>query len=205
MDTEYTAGRDTESQRRLTIDGKPYTLEPLLWQQCKWLGEHIFSGMDLTAIDYASIHDLGRDRGPLFMAICLAAPGETSRDLAKKPWAEIQARAQEFAWTVTGEEVAAFCMRFFLCNPAPQLVMLLTGQQMRRAWAENEAQPSRSPTGNGSSAASSPLATETSPGSPRSSPSGDPLIQIRTSSDASNDASSTEPSSAILASSSHGL
>jgi hypothetical protein len=205
MEQTDTPGQDIESLRRLIVDGKPYTLEPLLWQQCKWLGEHIFNGMDLTAIDYPAIHDIGRDRGPLFMAICLSAAGETSRDLAKKPWIEIQARAQEFSWTVTGEEVALFCMRFFLCNPPKQLVMLLTGKQLRQQWEASEGKPSPSPTDSGSSGALSPLATETLPGSAPSSPSGAPLIQIRTSSDASKNEPSTRPSSDGLALSSHGL
>jgi hypothetical protein len=205
MDQATAPGQSLEDLRRLMIDNKAYTLEPLLWQQCKWLGAHIFTGMDLTAIDYPAIHDICRDRGPLFMAICLSAAGETSKDLARKTWAEIQARAQEFSWTVTGEEVAMFSMRFFLCNPPKQLVMLLTGQQLRHAWEASERAPSPSPTANGSSAALSPLATETLPGSERSSPSGDPLIQIRSSSDASNGALSTTPSLAGLGSNSHGL
>ena len=179
--------------RRFEIDGTAYHLKPLLWKQCKWLGEHIFVGMDLTAIDFAMVHDVGRARGPLFMAICLVRDDETQKIHVKKTWDEILARATDFEGAVTGEEVGEFCQRFFMINPPRTLVMLLTGRQLRQAW-ENVNLSAPSPTASGSSAASSPLATETLPASSASSLNGDPLIQIRSSDDALSDGPSTAPS-----------
>lgn len=168
------------------ITGQTYRLEPLSWQQNKWLGEHIFNGLDLQALDYAVIHDLLREKGPLFMAICLLAEGQTRTQQAKQPFAAIAALAQEFAGGLTGGEVALFGPHFFRSNPPSQMAMLLDGRTLLREW-EKLAQ-SRAPTASGSSTASSPSATATSPDWTASLANGDPLIPTHSSSAALNGA-----------------
>ena len=180
-------------QAPFVIAGVPYRMEPLSWQQNKWLGEHIFVGIDLQALDYAVIHDLLRERGPLFMAIVLLPPNLTRAQQAKQPWATIQALADSFAGELTGAEVARFGPRFFLSNPPDQMSMLLSGKVLMQAVLASAA-PSAAPTDNGSSTVSSPSPTETSRSSASSLPSSDPLIQIRTSDAASSDRPSIAPS-----------
>jgi len=176
------------------IGGITYRLEPLSWQQNKWLGDHIFGAIDLAALDYAVIHDLLREKGPLFMAICLLAEGETRPAKAALPFSAIQRLAQTFAGELTGGEVALFGPHFFLCNPPAQMSMLLSGKVLLSALQRAHDAPSPAPIASGSSTASSPLPTATSPSSEASSPNTDPLIQIRTSGAASSDAPSISPS-----------
>lgn len=174
------------------IGGKRYRLEPLSWQQNKWLGEHIFKGLDMQTLNYAVIHDLLREKGPLFMAICLLAEGQTRLQHAKQPFAAIQSLAQEIAGELTGGEVALFGPHFFRSNQPDQMAMLVDGKTLQKHF--EDLARSLAPGETGSNAASSPSVTETSPELPASSPSGDPLIQIRTSSDALSDAPSISPS-----------
>lgn len=170
---------DTQLDDRMFRVGEAlYRLEPLSWMQNKWLGEHIFRDIDLAALDYGTIHDLLRDRGPLFMAICLI-PHETTRaDHSRLPWEALQKRAEDFAVTLTGEEVARFGPRFFYSNPPSQLSMLLTG---KRLMAQINATPSPAPGDSGSSGALSPLPMATSPSSEPSPLSGDQPIPSHTS------------------------
>lgn len=183
------------------IGEKRYQMpDGLSWQQNKWLGEHIFKGVDLSRLDYGTIHDLLRDKGPLMMAICLIAVGMTRAQHSRLSWQTISQRAEDFAAELTGQEVAVFGPHFFQsCQPA-SMVMLMPGKQMQ---AEFEALAKRlqSAGSNGSSTASSPSATETVPSSAPSSPNGDRPSLIPISGGASSDRPSTEPSSAGVASS----
>lgn len=175
----------------------------LSWQQNKWLGEHIFKGVDLSRLDYGTIHDLLRDKGPLMMAICLIAVGMTRAQHSRLSWQTISQRADDFAAELTGQEVAVFGPHFFQsCQPA-SMVMLMPGKQMQ---AEFEALAARfrADGSNGSSTASSRSVMETLPSSAPSSPIGDQPSLIPISSGASSDRPSTEPSSAGVASSCHG-
>lgn len=179
-------------QTTYQIGGKIYRMEPLSWQQNKWLGEHIFNGVDLQALDYAVIHDLLREKGPLFMAICLLAEGQTRVQQAKQPFSAIQILAQEFAGGMTGGEVALFGPHFFRSNQPDQMAMLVPGKVLQReflALAQSAAL-----TETGLSAVSSLSATEILPDSTGSSPTGDPLIQIHSSSAVSNGVPSIAPS-----------
>lgn len=185
------------------IGGVTYRMEPLSWQQNKWLGEHIFHGLDLQILDYAVVHDLLREKGPLFMAICLLAEGQTRKEQAKQPFSAIVGLAQDFAGELTGGEVALFGPHFFSFNPPSQLAMLVSGRVLVQQFTRTDA-PSPAPGTNGLPEASSHSATEMSPESGPSSPSGDPLIQIHSSSAVSSDAPSILPSSDGLALSSHG-
>lgn len=158
------------------VGGQQYRLEPLSWMQNKWLGEHIFRDIDLSALDYGTIHDILRDRGPLFMAICLLPHGVTRADHSRLPWGDIQKRAQDFAVTLTGEEVAKFGPRFFYSNHPATLSMLLTG---KRLVEQVNAQLSPVPGASGSSEALSPLPMATLPSTEPSPPSGDQEIANR--------------------------
>ena len=177
--------------------------EGLSWQQNKWLGEHIFNGIDLNQLDYGTIHDLLREKGPLLMAICLIDVGMTRAQHSRLSWQTISQRAEQFAAELSGGEVAAFGPHFFQsCQPA-SMVMLMPGRQVQ---AEFEALAKRlSVTGsNGSSTASSLSVTETSPSSAASLPNGDQPSRSPISGDASSDRSSTAPSLVGAASSSPG-
>ena len=167
------------------IGGAAYRLEPLSWMQNKWLGEHIFKAIDLSALDYGVIHDLLRERGPLFMAICLLAPNETRVEHSRLPWVEIEKRAEEFAVTLSGEEVAKFGPRFFIFNPPQQLTMLMSGRKL----VEQINLASHSPVvgANGSSEALLPLPMVTLPKSEPSLPSGDRQTPSHFSSDVLSD------------------
>ena len=176
------------SQKTYVIGGVTYRLEPLSWQQCQWLGQHIFAGIDMQALDYAVIHDLLRQKGPLFMAICLLPEGQTRAQQALQPISEIQAVAQRFAGELTGGEVALFGPHFFWCCQPGQLAMLIPGallQQQYVALAQSD--------GNGAtglSPASSPSATAIAPESAISSATGARENLIPISSGASNGAPS---------------
>lgn len=189
------------AERVYTIGEGSYRMpDGLSWQQNKWLGEHIFKGVDLSRLDYGTIHDLLREKGPMLMAICLVEEGQTRAQHSRLPWATISQRADQFAAELTGQEVALFGPHFFQsCQPAA-MVMLMPGKQMQ---AEFEALAKRlqSAGSNGSSTTSSPSATETLPSSASSSPNGDQPSLIPISSDASSDRPSTEPSLAGVASS----
>ena len=192
------------SERVYAIGDGSYRMpDGLSWQQNKWLGEHIFKGIDLNQLDYGTIHDLLRDKGPLMMAICLVDVGMTRAEHSRLSWQTISQRAEQFAAELSGQEVALFGPHFFQsCQPA-SMVMLMPGRQMQ---AEFEALAKRLAAGgsNGSSTVSSPSATETSPSSPPSLPSGDQPSLIPISNGASSDRSSTAPSLVGAASSSPG-
>ncbi len=196
---------DTQNQKPEThpgylIGGVCYQMpEGLSWQQNKWLGDHIFKDVDLNRLDYGTIHDLLRDKGPLLMAICLVEDGKTRAKHSRLSWQTISQRADMFAAELSGGEVAAFGPHFFQsCQPA-SMVMLMPGRQMQ---AEFEALAKRlaAAGSNGSSIVSSLSATETSPSSAPSLLSGAQPSLIPISSAASSDRPSTEPSLAGAAS-----
>lgn len=143
------------------IGGVEYRLEPLSWQQNKWLGEYIFGGIDMQALDYGAVHDLLREKGPLFMAICLLADGEDRKQHSSRPFSAIAARAQEFAGELTGGEVALFGPHFFRSNPPSQMAMLISGRVLQAQL--DQLGRSLAPGANGSNAVSLPSRAETSP------------------------------------------
>lgn len=181
---------DAVTEKIYAIDGVSYRLEPLSWQQNKWLGEHIFNGIDMQALDYAAVHDLLREKGPLFMAICLLPEGQDRAAHSSQPFGVIATRAQAFAGHLTGGEVALFGPHFFYNNRPDQMAMLVPGRVFQNH-LEALAQLS-APGANGSSGVSSPSPAETSPSSASSAPSSAPLIPIRS----LNDALSISPPSA---------
>lgn len=190
----------TETDQQFEIGGIGYRLEPLSWQQNKWLGQYIFDGIDMQRLDYGTIHDLLREKGPLLMAICLIEQGQSRAEHSKLPWATVSRRADNFAAELTGEEVALFGPRFFrYCRPG-SMAMLVPGTVFRKM-LEDEAARSAAPGANGLSAVSSPSATEILPSSGPSSSNGDQPSLSPISGDASSDRSSTTPSSAGVASS----
>lgn len=162
------------------VDGVGYRLEPLSWQQTKWLGEHIFAGIDLQALEYRVIHDLLREKGPLFMAICLLPQGQTRAQQARQPWTAIEALAQTFAGELSGEEVAHFGIHFFRHCGASQLAILVSGAALQRAAISetDNGQRSDASGASGSSPVLSPLPTAISLSSVASLPTGDPLIPV---------------------------
>lgn len=186
-----------------TIDGVVYRLEPLSWQQNKWLAEHIFRDIDLERLDYAVIHDLLRDRGPLFMAICLLREGQTRKEQAKLPFSAIHSLAEDFAGSMTGGEVAQFGPHFFICNQPAQLAMLVKGKVLVQE-IQNAGESSRPPGATMSSARSSPSLVAILPSSSRSSQTSDPTSPNSISGDALNEPRSIEPSSDGVVLSSHG-
>lgn len=178
------------SGRTYRIGGVEYRLEPLSWQQNKWLGESIFNGLDMQALNYAVVHDLLREKGPLFMAICLIPEGQDRTAHSRQPFTVIQDRAQAFAGELTGGEVALFGPHFFYANRPDQMAMLVPGRVLQAHLEAAGSGPA--PGANGSSRASSPSPVAMSLSSEPSAPSSAPLIPIRS----SNDALSTSPPSA---------
>ncbi len=157
-----------------------YRLEPLSWQQQQWLGESVFKDADIAAIDYGAIHDMGRTRGPLFMAICLLREGQTRKEKSLQPWREILALAEEFRGELSGMEVASFCTHFFFCCQPGQMAMLVPGRAMQQLFVEaatKTADALAAPGGTGSSTASSPLPAAISASSVVFDPSGARLNQ----------------------------
>lgn len=187
------------------IGGTRYRLEPLSWQQNKWLAEYIFKEIDLERLDFATIWDLFRAQGPLIMAISLIPDGETRADHSRHAFEDISLRADDFAAELTGGEVAAFAPHFFAyCRPE-QLAMLMPGkalvQQMEKARQGEAVAPSGVPGETTLSGASSPSAAVMSPSSTASSPDGGLLTPSPISGAASSGRPSTAPSSAGSASS----
>ena len=177
-----------------TIGGGTYRMpEGLSWQQNKWLGEYIFKEVDLNRLDYGTIHDLLRDKGPLLMAICLVEEGQTRAEHSRLPWQTISQRAEQFAAELSGQEVVLFGPHFFQsCQPA-SMVMLMPGRQMQAEF-EALAKQFSAAGADGLSTASSRSVTETSPSSAASLPSGGQPNLSPISSGASSGTSSTEPS-----------
>lgn len=175
------------------IGGVRYRLEPLSWQQNKWLGEHLFGAIDMQALDYGVIHDLLREKGPLLMAICLLADGEDRRAHSMKPFSAIQERAQAFAGELTGGEVALFGPHFFRSNPPAQMAMLISGKVLQRQL--EQLARSLAPGESGSMPVSSPLPMATLPSFEPSLPSGDQPTRSRSCSVGLNDVPLTAPSS----------
>ncbi len=175
------------------IGGVTYRLEPLSWQQCQWLGEHIFQGVDVQAIDYAAVHDYCRQQAPLLMAICLLAEGQDRKAKSKMSWSAVEALAADFAGELDGMEVAKFGTHFFFKIQPAQLAMLTPGRVIQAALLKAASPPA--PGANGSSAASSPSVTEMSDESKDSCPTGDRTTPIPTSDDASSDRPLIMPSS----------
>lgn len=172
-DTQTTT-TETTTDNTYRIGGGAYRMETLSWQQHKWLADHIFQGIDMHRLDYPTIHDLLREKGPLFMAICLIEQGRTRAEHSRQSWEAIRQQADGFAAEVTGAEVATFGIHFFrscLGSPAA-MAMLTTGQGMQQAF-DALAQPSPAPGVNGSSAVSSVSAAGMSPSSASSLPNGD--------------------------------
>lgn len=177
-----------------TIGGGTYRMpEGLSWQQNKWLGEYIFKEVDLNRLDYGTIHDLLRDKGPLLMAICLVEDGKTRAEHSRLPWQTISQRADMFAAELSGGEVAAFGPHFFQCCQPDSMVMLMPGRKMQEEF-EALAKRLAADGSNGSSIVSSLSPTETSPGSVPSWSNGAQPSLIPISSAASSDRPSTEPS-----------
>lgn len=193
-------------EKAYEIGGARYRLEPLSWQQNKWLAEHIFKEIDLERLDFATMWDLFREQGPLIMAISLIPEGETRAEHSRQAFDAISLRADEFAAELTGGEVATFAPHFFACCRPEQLAMLMPGktlvQQMARA--ASEAARSAAPGETMSSGASSPSAAAMSPSSMPSSPDGGRLILTPISGAASSEKPSTAPSSDGSGSSSPG-
>ena len=190
------------SEQTYDIGGVIYRLEPQSWTQCKWLGQTIFKGIDVQTIDYATIHDLGRDRAPLFMAITLLADGQTRVEKSKLPWSAIEALAGEIEPHLTGWQVARFSTAFFFfCRPA-EILMLIPGRRLQDELQKLAASAVPGPSGSSEPSSSSPTAI--SPSSNPSAPSLDPLIQIRSSREDLNAAQLTTPSLASAGSLFHG-
>lgn len=204
MEPETSNAKPETGERIYTIGAGSYRMpEGLSWQQNKWLGEHIFNGVDLHQLDYGTIHDLLREKGPLLMAICLIDVGMTRAQHSRLSWQTISQRAEQFAAELSGQEVALFGPHFFQsCQPA-SMVMLMPGRQMQAEF-EALAKQFRAGGSNGSSTVSSHSATATSPSSAPSLPNGGLPSPSRISGAASSDKSSTEPSLAGAASSSPG-
>lgn len=188
--------------QRFEIEGNEYRLEPLSWQQNKWLAEHVFKDIDLEQLDFATMWDLFRAQGPLIMAISLIDVGMTRAEHSRRSFTDIQGQAEYFAATCTGAEVAAFAPHFFQSCRPDQLAMLIPGKALQRQLAAaQQAAPSPSPAPgeDGSSGVSSPSAAATSPSSPSSSANGDHGSPSLISVDASSGSMSTTPSSVGVA------
>lgn len=158
------------------IGGGSYRLEPLSWQQNKWLADHVFKEIDLERLDFATIWDLFRAQGPLIMAISLVDVGMTRAEHSRRTWQSVSLQAEAFAAELTGAEVAAFAPHFFQCCRPDQLAILIPGKALQRQLAAVRPDvdaPSPAPGADGSSGASSPSAEEMSPSSASSSPTGD--------------------------------
>ena len=183
------------------IGGCAYLLtEQLSYQQGKWLGQYVLNGIDLHRLDYATLHDVIRDKGPLAMAICLIDVGMTRTEHSRLSWQAISLRAELFAAELSMEEVLQFAGPFFrLCRPA-SMAMLMPGRVLLELMAELPA-PSPAPGETGSSGASSRSVEETLHDLLSSSPNGDRPSPSPISGDASSERSSTAPSLAGSASS----
>lgn len=188
-----------------TVGGHDYRLEPLSWQQNKWLADHVFQDIDLQRLDYATIWDLFREKGPLIMAISLIANGMSRTTHSKQAFTTISSQAERFAAELTGGEVAQFAPHFFQCCRPDQLVMLMPGKSLveaaRKKQAEEAAQAeaeksSAAPGATTSSGVSSPSAEATLPSSPSSSVNGDHASPSPISVAASNGSTLITPSSA---------
>lgn len=201
MEPQTSDVKPETAEREYRIGDGSYRMPAgLSWQQNKWLGEHIFKGIDLNQLDYGMIHDLLREKGPLMMAICLVDVGMTRAQHSALSWQTISQRAEQFAAELSGGEVAAFGPHFFQsCQPA-SMVMLMPGRQVQAEF-EALAKQFRAGGSNGSSTVSLHSATETSPSSAPSLPNGDQPSRSPISGDASSDRSSTAPSLAGAASS----
>lgn len=200
-DTETT----TQHNPPYEVGGITYRLELLSWQQHKWLADHVFKGIDMHRLNYATIHDLLREKGPLMMAICLLAEGVTRAQHSRLTIEAIRQRADDFAAEMTGGEVTLFGIHFFrscLGSPAT-MALFTTGKGMQQALDE-AASPSPAPGASGSSDASLPSAGATSPSCETSSPTGDRPSLIPISGAASSARPSTEPSLVSAGSSSPG-
>jgi len=203
-----TAAHDGLMGRQYQIGGITYRLEPLSWQQHQWLAEQVFRDVDVRTIDYGAIHDIGRRVGPLFMAICLLAEGQTRKQKSQQDFAAIRQLADEFRGELDGQEVAIFCTHFFFfCRPG-QMTMLVPGRVLQELFlqaASEAATPvggsSPAPGGNGSNLASSSSATETAPWSSASGATGDQLTPSRISAAVLSDVPLITPSSDGVASS----
>lgn len=186
-----------EPEKVYTIGQGRYRLEPLSWQQNKWLADHVFQNIDMERLDFAAVWDLFREKGPLIMAISLIQEGMTRSAHSRRTYDSISSQADTFAAELSGREVAEFAPHFFQqCRP-DQLAMLIPGKALQRqfdAAMSAEAAPSPAPGGTGSSAASSVSAAGTSPSSAPSSPSGGLMSPSHTSGDVSSETPSTAPS-----------
>ncbi|MDH5738728.1 MAG: hypothetical protein OEY77_00215 [Nitrospira sp.] len=195
------------TQKIYTINGVAYRLEPPSWQQNKWLAEHIFKTIDLELLDFATIWDLFREKGPLIMAISLLPDGVTRADHSRQPWATIYARSEEFAAELTGAEVAVFAPHFFQFCQREHLAMLIPGKTLVKQFDQTPSAggvPSRAPGEAGSSTLLSPSAAGMSPSSAPSSQNGGHTTQTPISGDALSANSLTGPSSVGSELNSHG-
>lgn len=188
------------TEKTYQIGGGEYRLEPLSWQQNKWLADHIFKDIDMQRLDYATMHDLLREKGPLFMAICLIDAGHTRGFHSRLSFKVIQERAELFAGELTGGEVALFGPHFFrFCRP-DQMAMLIPGKVLQAEFqklaeaAQSEALPSPALGANGSSGASLRSVEETLHEFLSSSPSGGQPSPSPISGDVSSATPSTAPS-----------
>lgn len=190
------------SEHTYDIGGVIYRLELQSWKQCKWLGQTIFKGVDVQTIDYATIHDCGREQAPLFMAITLLSEGQTRVEKSRMSWPAIEALAGDIEPHLTGWHVARFCTAFFFfCRPAETL-MLIPGKRLQDELKKLAASAAPGQTGLSEPSSSSPMGTL--PSSTGSVPNSDPLIQISSLSVDSNVAPSTTPYLDFAASPSHG-
>lgn len=190
-------------QKAYRIGAGTYRLEPLSWQQNKWLADHVFQKIDMERLDFAAVWDLFREKGPLIMAISLVDVGLSRAEHSRRSFQSISSQADTFAAELTGAEVAEFAPHFFQqCRP-DQLAMLIPGKALQRqfdAARSAEASPSPAPGGTGSSAASSASAAAMSPSSAPSLPTGGLLSPSPISGDVSSETPSTAPSLAGSAS-----
>ena len=192
---------NTDKPVEYRIGQATYHLEPLSWQQVKWLSDHIFQDLEMSQLDYAHVHDVLREKGPLLMAICLIEDGWSRGAHSRIPFADILKRAELFAGELTGGEVALFGVHFFRSCRPDQVGLLMPGRVLREearklvaSPAEPALPPSESPGPSGSSGVSSPSAEAMSPSLTSSSASGALLNPSPISVGASNGKPSTAAS-----------
>lgn len=190
-------GKIDQTDKIYTIGEGRYRMEPLSWQQNKWLADHVFRGIDMERLDFATVWDLFREKGPLIMAISLVDIALSRAEHSRRSFQSISSQADTFAAELSGAEVAEFAPHFFQqCRP-DQLAMLIPGKALQRQFdaARNaEAAPSPAPGGNGSSGVSSASPAAMSPSSPSSWPNGALVNPSPISGDASSETPSTAPS-----------
>ncbi len=113
------------SEKRYTIAGRTFRIEPLTFRQEEWLREHIVRDRDIVEMDDDAWKDLLGEKAGLFLAISLIEGDQSRADKVKAGYAAVEELAEFIETNATPFELMGIIPDFFVSNPPANLWALV--------------------------------------------------------------------------------